>query len=283
MNATTTPLLTAAPPDSSRRVGNASGPNIIWAIAGVVVCELKRRKDFYALFFLTALITLLLGSLNFFNEQGVVRSLKEICLFLIWVSSLVIAISTAARQIPGEREQRTLFPLLAKPVTRTQFVLGKFVGCWLACGLCLAVFYGFFGLVAGLREQAWPVIEYAQAMVLHWFALGVVVAMSLLGSLVFAAPSSNGTITFVVVAGILLFGQHLNKVAVQLAEPGHTLVYGLYFLIPHLEWFDVRTLLVHARGAIPWTYWFLDIFYAVGFSAFFLTATCALFRRQAVH
>src|SRR5436190_9911838 len=100
------------------------------AIAGLVVKELFRRKDFYVLFILTALITLILGSVNFFNEAHVVRYLKEICLFLIWTSSLVIAITTTARQIPVERESRTIFPLLAKPVTRAHVVLGKFLGCW---------------------------------------------------------------------------------------------------------------------------------------------------------
>ena len=42
--------------------------------------------------------------------------------------SLVIAIGTAARQIPAERENRTIFPLLAKPVSRWQVILGKFFG-----------------------------------------------------------------------------------------------------------------------------------------------------------
>src|SRR6266581_3252622 len=73
------------------------------AIAGLVVKELFRRKDFYVLFVLTALITLILGSVNFFNEAHIVRYVKEICLFLIWTASLVIAITTTARQIPAER------------------------------------------------------------------------------------------------------------------------------------------------------------------------------------
>jgi len=30
--------------------------------------------------------------------------------------------------------------LLAKPVTRGQVIVGKFAGCWLACGLALMVF-----------------------------------------------------------------------------------------------------------------------------------------------
>src|SRR5271163_676997 len=108
--------------------------NII-AVAGVVIKELYRRKDFYVLFIITVLICLVMASVNVFNDSKVARYLKEICLLLVWVSSLVIAVTTAARQIPAERENRTLLPLLAKPVTRPQLIFGKFFGCWFACGL----------------------------------------------------------------------------------------------------------------------------------------------------
>src|SRR5262245_12310819 len=165
--------------------------NSIWAIAIVVVKELCRRKDFYVLFVLTALITLTMGSVNFFGDHSIVRYLKELCLLLIWISSLVIAISAAARQIPAERENRTIFPLLARPLSRAQLLIRKFLGCWLACVMCLLVFYFFFGLIAASREHEWPVANYFQALILHWFALGVIVAVTTLGSIVFAAPSSN--------------------------------------------------------------------------------------------
>jgi Cu-processing system permease protein len=255
----------------------------IQAVAGVVIKELYRRKDFYVLFVLTALITLVLGAVNFFNEDKIVRYLKEICLFLIWVASLVIAITTAARQIPFERENRTLLPLLAKPVTRSQIVLGKFWGCWLATAISLAVFYLFFALISGAREHQWPIVNYFQALTLHWFMLGVITALSLLGSLVFAAPSSNNTITFVVVATILLLARHLNKFALKLTEPAQTLVYSFYFAIPHLELFDVRDLIVHNWNAIPWLVWLGALGYAAVYAAIFLTATCLLFRRKAVN
>src|SRR5436189_1250448 len=181
----------------------------VQAIAGVVIKEIYRRKDFYVLFVLTALITLVMGSVSIFHEQSIVRYLKEICLFLIWASSVVIAITTTARQIPAERENRTLFPLLAKPVSRGQVLLGKFLGCWLACGMALLVFYFFFGVVSGSREHSWPLLNYFQGMWLQWLMLGIVVSLVLLGSVVFTAPSSNATFTFIVVVGILLLGRHL--------------------------------------------------------------------------
>ena len=255
----------------------------IQAVAGIVIKELYRRKDFYVLFVLTALITLVMGGVNFFNEDKIVRYLKELCLFLIWIASLVIAITTAARQIPAERENRTLLPLLAKPVTRTQILLGKFWGCWLASGICLVVFYLFFAVISGVREHQWPVAQYIQAVTLHWFMLGVVSALTVLGSLIFAAPSSNNTITFVFVATILLLARHLNKFALKLSEPAQTIVYGIYYAVPHLELFDVRDLIVHNWETIPWLVWLGALGYAAVYGAVFLSAAAFLFQRKAVN
>src|SRR5262249_36887397 len=156
-------------------------------------------------------------------------------------------------QIPAERESRTIFPLLAKPVTRGQVIAGKFVGCWLASGIALFVFYVFFAAVSGLKEGHLAVPQYSQAFWLQWAMLGVVVSMALLGSVVFSAPSANATICFVTVAGIFTLGSHLNQVAAT--EPGlfGVLLSTLYFLMPHLEWFyEVRERLVFDQSLIAW-------------------------------
>jgi ABC-type transport system involved in multi-copper enzyme maturation permease subunit len=253
-----------------------------WAIGWVVVKELYRRKDFYVLFVLTAVITLLFGSVSFFNDQSIVRYLKEICLLLIWISGLVIAVTTTARQIPAERENRTIFPLLAKPVTRAHLVAGKFLGCWVATGLAITLFYLFFGVIAGAREHAWPFANYFQALWLHWIMLGIVIAFTVLGSIVFAAPSSNSTITLVLALAILLVGRHLGKVAAGLPEPASQVVYVIYYLIPHLEFFDIRDLIVHDSGSVPWWAFGVSTIYGFSYAAFFLFAAWVAFRRKAL-
>lgn len=253
------------------------------AIAGVVILELYRRKDFYVLFVLTALITVVLGSVTFFGEANVARYLKEVCLFLIWVSTLVIAITTTARQVPAERESRTLFPLLAKPVTRNQLLLGKFLGCWEAVGVALVVFYTFFGVISGARENAWPLANYLQAATLHWALLGIVIAMTLTGSVALSTPSANNTIVFVVTAGILLLGRHLNKVALRMEEPSQSIVYAIYYALPHLELFDVRDLIIHNWPPVPWLIWCGALGYALVYTAIFLALACLIFRRKAVN
>jgi len=300
--------------------------NTVIAISGVVIKELYRRKDFYVLFVLTALITLVLGTVNFFNDPKIVRFLKEICLLLIWISSLVIAIGTAARQIPAERENRTIFPLLAKPVTRAQVIMGKFFGCWLACGIALVVFYLFFGVVSESRahhdsptvdqavsappathetsakteeghshnpavagehqdeHEASPprsgILNYLQAFWLHWMALGVVTAMVLLGSVVLSAPSVSATISFIAVVGILLLGEHLNKVALQQPQPVQSILYTGYFLIPHLEWFDIRDRVIYDLAPVAFVDCGLATLYAAAYVGLFLFLAWWVFRRK---
>jgi ABC-type transport system involved in multi-copper enzyme maturation permease subunit len=254
--------------------------NTVLALSGVVIKELYRRKDFYVLFVLTAVITLVMGSVSFFHDTKMVRYVKDIALLLIWMSALVVAIATTSRQIPAERENRTIFPLLAKPVTRWQVILGKFAGCWLACGLALIVLYLFFGVVSGSREHHWPLLNYFQALWLQWVMLGMIVALVLLGSVVFAAPSPNATISFIVVLGILFLGRYLNQVALQQSEPLRSIVYGLYFLIPHLEWYDVRDRIINDQHLIGWVDCGLATLYAVLYMAVFLVGTWLVFRRK---
>ena len=140
--------------------------NTIFAMAVVVMKEMVRRKDFYVLFIITALITLVMGAINIFNDKTIAGYLKELALLLIWICSLVMAITASARQVYAEKENRTIFPLLAKPVSRAQFLLGKFLGCWLACGLALLVFYLFLGVVAASREHSLDAANPAQ-LVFH--------------------------------------------------------------------------------------------------------------------
>lgn len=257
--------------------------NKIFAIASVVIRELYRRKDFYVLFILTAAITMVMWLMNFFHDEQIIRFIKEICLLLIWISSLVIAVTTAARQIPFERESRTIFPLLAKPISRWQVLVGKFVGCWIATGFALVVFYLFFGLVSAARDHTLPAPAYFQAFWLLWQMLGIVIAMTLLGSVVLSAPSASMTIIFIITIGILCVGGFLHKVAQGMSEPSASIVTAIYFLIPHLEWFNVNSLIIHDWPIVPW----LDVLgataYGLAYTAIFLVAACLVFRRKALN
>ncbi|HWY30638.1 MAG TPA: ABC transporter permease subunit [Candidatus Acidoferrum sp.] len=252
----------------------------IFVIASIVIKELVRRKDAYVLLIITVLLTVMSGSVNFFGDLKMVRYMKELCLLLVWISSIVIAVTLAARQIHAERESRTLFSLLAKPVSRDQLVLGKFLGCWLACGMALLVFYLFFVVTAFSRGEPWRLAEHFQAFWMHWIMLGIIVAMVLCGSLVFTAPSSNATICFAVILSILMLGRHLGKLAMHMGEPTQSLTLAVFYAIPHFEFYDLRDLIIHDWPMVKWSAIGIATLYGMAYAGAFLGVACFLFRRK---
>ena len=254
--------------------------NNILVITSIVLKELVRRKDAYVLLIITALLTILAGSVHFFGDLKMVRYMKELCLLLVWISSVVIAVTLTARQIHAERESRTLFSLLSKPVSRNQVIFGKFLGCWLACGAALLVFYGFFVATAASRGEHWRLLEHFQAFWLHWIMLGLVVAMVLCGSLIFTAPSSNATICFIIILGILMLGRHLGKIALHLGEPAQSVTLAIFYAMPHLEFYDLRDLIIHDWPLVNWSAIGLATLYGIVYAAAFLGGACFLFRRK---
>jgi len=113
--------------------------------------------------------------------------------------------------------------------------------------------------------------------------LGIVLGMVQLGSLVFAAPSSNGTICLVLILGILFLGRYLNRVALGEPEPLRFGIYSLYFVLPHLEWFNVSDLMIHDWPTIAWWAYGVALLYALFYTGIFVSAAALLFRRKALN
>jgi hypothetical protein len=110
--------------------------------------------------------------------------------------------------------------------------------------------------------------------------LAVVIAMVLLGSIYFAAPSSTSTITIIVVGGILLLGTHLNTIALQQPQPMQSILATVYFIMPHLEWYDLRDFVVYDMGLVPVRAVALATLYGAVWTTIFLLLAWFGFRRK---
>jgi ABC-type transport system involved in multi-copper enzyme maturation permease subunit len=239
-----------------------------------------RRKDVYVVILLAAVLTVLAASVNFFNDDRIVRYLREVSLTLVWIGSLVLAVISIARQLPNEHSNKTIQPLLAKPISRAQLLLGKFVGCWLANGLALLILYFLFLSASSLKGGQISTVGCLQAFFLHWLFLAIVISGALLGSLIFTAPSSNAVIALITTGGLLFVAQHLNKIALRMEEPARTLLYGSYYLVPHLEWYDTRLLIIHNWPPISFTAILIAIAYAALYSGILILVAILIYRRK---
>jgi len=80
------------------------------------------------------------------------------------------------------------------------------------------VFLSVLGAVSASARTHLAVLNYCQALWLHWMMLGVVIALVIWVRL-FRGPSSTPPSVSSRVVGILLVGGHLNQVALQRGEP----------------------------------------------------------------
>ena len=90
-----------------------------------------------------------------------VKLLKDMGLATMLVAGLLQSVFSAVRVVSNEIENKTIFTVLTKPVSKTHIVLGKFLGIALACALSmylLAIFL-VMALRVGVPEAAYSPIN----------------------------------------------------------------------------------------------------------------------------
>jgi ABC-type Na+ efflux pump permease subunit len=131
----------------------AFSPARIFAIATNTLTELTRQKVFYVLL-IFALV--LIGSSVFmarFTFQQEFQILKDISLGAMSIFSSLLAVVATARLISQDVEDRTIYTILAKPVPRFEYVLGKLAGVFLLLAISIAVMAMLFVAVLYFSEQ----------------------------------------------------------------------------------------------------------------------------------
>jgi ABC-type transport system involved in multi-copper enzyme maturation permease subunit len=185
----------------------------------------------------------------------------------------------AARQFPPEFESRTIYPLLAKPVTRGTLLLGKYLGAGAASLSALAVSYLAYGVLTGLRQDLWFPAILLQAFVLHAGCVLMVTAVGLLGSLVLT-PAANLTIGGIVTVAMLIAGQRLPLLAAEQPAPFGAVLTAVHWIAPHVEFFDLRQRVAHDWPPISWKICLAALAYAVGYAGLCLALAIRVFRRR---
>jgi hypothetical protein len=126
----------------------------IQAITTNTLTELTRLKVFYVLL-VFALV--LIGSSIFmaqFSFQQEFQILKDVSLGAISLFTSLLAIVATARLLPQDLDDRIVYTVLAKPVPRFEYIVGKIAGVLVLLAISTVVMSAAFFLVLYAREQA---------------------------------------------------------------------------------------------------------------------------------
>ena len=125
----------------------------VLAITTNTLTELTRLKVFY---FLLIFALLLIGSSIFMAQltfQQEFQILKDVSLGAMSIFTSLLAIVATARLIPQDIEDRTVYTILAKPVPRFEYLLGKIAGVLLLLAISTLIMSAVFLAVLYTREQ----------------------------------------------------------------------------------------------------------------------------------
>lgn len=251
----------------------------VLAIARLSVLELFRKKDVYVALVLALVVIVPLAVVNAFGVEGAVRYIRQVALLLIWAFSAIICVTAAARQIPGEVQRKTILPLLTKPVSRGEIVLGKTFGSIFASWGALVLFYVCYILIAGLKSGEWVDAALVQGIILHACFAVLVCSMTVFGS-TFLTPSANISCCSLITLGGLLFGDHLPDLIDKTHSIARPLLIMLEYVIPRFELFDLHLRITHGWGPVPVGIFIFLIVYALAYSALFILFAALIFKKK---
>ena len=248
-------------------------------IAWVVWLELLRRKELYVLLILLATLLCALLSADVFGLGTTARYVLDLGLLLAWIFTLVLAVIVGSRQLPDKEKRGTIYPLLAKPLTRAELLLGKWLGVWSAVSCASAVFYL---LVAGVVRAyggsfGWPAL--AQGWAAHLAGLAVLSALAL----AFSTRMTSGAaacMSYVVAGASLCVLPRIPEMLSGASGPQAALLSALYYLFPHIELFDLRLRIVHGWGTVPRGVFALILAYGAALTALLLLVAWLGYRRK---
>ncbi|MEY3393045.1 MAG: hypothetical protein RLZZ322_1894 [Verrucomicrobiota bacterium] len=245
---------------------NASFRRIDW-IARITFLEAVRQRFFAFLLVLGAAMVLSSVSFRVFDfGHGELKFIADFGFGGMFFFGSVLAVVMTAQLFFSEIDNKTALTLLAKPLSRWEFLFGKFAGAWAMLGVFVFVLAGLLGLVLWSRETellalaeqtgripaTFSLSGLAWYALLQWLRLGVVIAV------VLSISALARTFLFAVVVGSLaVVAGQLQWIAQDaVLKPTDSPLYEAFLwlttrLLPNLQQFNLGDALVLGSAGVP--------------------------------
>jgi Cu-processing system permease protein len=239
--------------------------------------ESLRDKILYNLLLFAGMLiglSVLLADLTIMEHHKIVADMG---LAAINLTGVIIAIFVGISLVNKEIDRRTVYTIMARPISRTSFILGKYAG------LALTLFVNVIIMLAVFLMTLWfyrvPIgLAIFQAVGLIFVELLVVTAIAL-----FFSTFSSSTLSAILTLGIYMIG-HLTTDLKSIAgksgnETASVIMNGLYYLCPNLESLNIKG--QAAVGiSVGLDYLVLASLYGLAYAAVLVTGACFVFQRR---
>lgn len=245
----------------------------VWAFARMTVRSLLRRRTVWGILIVVLLGLIAIGQVPSFNVQTEGRFVLEFGLFGLEMGALLMALGLAVNLYPRDRESGTILPLVAVPISRGQYLMGRFLGSALVQIVALLV--GCLGLmvILILNDLSIPPTLLPGTLLLlveGLFLLAVVFFFSF-----WTSPPLNVPLT----AALFVLAQMSVREFVGLFPQAPSLMRLLRLLLPHMDVFHVKDPIAHGEP-VPLLYFLLACLYGLAYTSFMLSVALTVFRER---
>lgn len=232
--------------------------------------------------------SLLLGQLTAGQDLKII---KDLGLSVIEISGVLMSVLIGVGLVAREIDKRSIYGLLARPVRRWEFIIGKYLGLLMTLAGNVAVMTVALYVVLGwMQWTAAPVVRASweapaldPAMLVAIVMLMGELAMLTAVALFFSAFSSSALWSTLFSLGVFVAGQFSGQLR-DLASAVGSRAAGAFgtvvgIVLPAFGAFDVKAQVVHGLP-IPLEFIGLTLAYGALYTAAVLIATVAVFNRR---
>jgi ABC-type transport system involved in multi-copper enzyme maturation permease subunit len=231
--------------------------------------------------------SLLIGQITAGQDLKII---KDLGLATIELAGLAMAVFLGVGLVAREIERRSIFSLLAKPLPRGEFILGKYAGLLLTIlvnvALMTLAFYAMLGWMGATSpdyvRRSWEAPAADPALVLAITLIFCELALLTAVALFFSTFSSSALVSVVFTLGIWIAGleshdlRHLHDVV---DSPAAAVAAAVGWVLPAFSSFDVKADVVHGHS-VPLGFVFWRLLYAALYSAASVGAAIVVFSRR---
>jgi ABC-type transport system involved in multi-copper enzyme maturation permease subunit len=250
-----------------------------------------RDKVLYAIVAFAVLlmgVSYLIGQLTAGQD---IKIIKDLGLAAMSLFGLFIAIFIGIGLVAKEIERRSIYSVLAKPVRRREFIVGKYLGLVGTLFVNLAVMSIAYYLVliyqaqtigsAALKAADAPAAD--PRLLLAIGMIGLELALVTAVALFCSTFSTSALTSAGLTAGLYVAGQFgadlKNLEQVVDSRLAGSIGWGLYYALPNFAAFDIKAQVVHGLP-IPWSYLAVTAAYGVAYVTLLVIASVMVFSRR---
>jgi Cu-processing system permease protein len=246
------------------------------AVAANTFRETVRERVLYNLVFFALLMIasgLLLGQLSIRQDEKIIKDLGLAAMDLFGTAiALFVGVGLVAKEV----ERRSLYPLLAKPLSRDELFLGKFLGLSFTLLVNLSVMTGGLYLTL-LATQHRLDPHLLKAIYPIFLGLLLVVALALLFSTI-----TSTTLAAVCTMALALAGRYADVIRnMREVAPGvpNWLVLTIYYALPNFRNLDFKNQVAYG-DPVPWAAMAWVSLYALAYVGVVLGLGLTFWRRR---